>query len=88
MSENNANISVKDFFIGSNADIIKFGKLFTANLANEELINELARKDLEKLAKVFKLVFELMDDKTADSSDEKIEELIAACGIFGEEDRE
>lgn len=86
MNKPKEQITVKDFFAQSNAEIIKFGRLFTANLANEELINELARKDLEKLAKVFKLVFELMEENTRGDSDDKIAELIAAFAQAGEED--
>ena len=70
MQRKNAKTSVKDFFDANAAKFIKFGKTFIANLTDENLINELAHKDLEKLAKVFNLVFELRGDNTRDVSSE------------------
>ena len=88
MQRKNAKTSVKDFFDANAAKFIKFGKTFIANLTDEGLINELAHKDLEKLAKVFKLVFELLGDNTRDDSAEKAAELIAAYTSLTEEDEQ
>ena len=43
------------FFEKNNAAFVKFVKLFTRKLTDEQLISALAEKDLEKLAKVFRL---------------------------------
>ena len=88
MQRKNAKTSVKDFFDANAAKFIKFGKTFIANLTDEALINELAQKDLEKLAKVFKLVFEILGDNTRDDSAEKAAELIAAYTSLTEEDEQ
>lgn len=77
-------INVSDYFKKNNRKFIKFGENFAKLLNDEELINELARKDLEKLAKVWKLVFELMDEQSADNG-EKLAELIGAYNDIGKE---
>lgn len=86
MQRKNAKTMVQDFFDANAKKFIKFGKSFIANLNDEALINELAHKDLEKLAKVFKLVFELLGDNAGDDSAEKAAELIAAYTSLSEED--
>lgn len=88
MQRRKEGLSVKDFFNANAKSFMKFGKTFIANLTNETLINELAQKDLEKLAKVFKLVFELLAENTNDNSAEKAAELIAAYAALGEEDEQ
>ena len=50
-------LTAAEFFEKNNAAFMKFGRLFTRKLTDVELISALAEKDLEKLAKVFKLVF-------------------------------
>lgn len=48
-----------DEIIGENRDTLsRFAERFLEKLGDEELIDELARRDLEKLARVFKLVCE------------------------------
>ena len=88
MQRKNAKTSVEDFFDANAAKFIKFGKTFIANLTDENLINELDHKDLEKLAKVFKLVFELLGDNSRDDASEKAAELIAAYTSLTEEDEQ
>lgn len=78
-------ISVGDYFKKNNRKFIKFGEKFAALLNDEQLIDELAHKDLEKLAKVWKLVFEMMDGQTANNSG-KLAELIGAYRDVGGED--
>ena len=68
-----------EFFDKHNRSFIKFGELFAQKLTDEELISALAEKDLEKLAKVFKLVFEMLSENTDDGSAEK---LIALIGEY------
>lgn len=86
MQRKNAKASAKDFFDANAKNFIKFGKAFISNLTDEELISELAHKDLEKLAKVFKLVFELIGENSPDESSDKAAELIAAYSALREED--
>ncbi|MBD5110920.1 MAG: hypothetical protein HDT42_00025 [Ruminococcaceae bacterium] len=77
-------INVSDYFKKNNRKFIKFGENFAKLLNDEELINELARKDLEKLAKVWKLVFELMGEQSADNG-EKLAELIGVYNDIGKD---
>ena len=77
-------INVSDYFKKNNRKFIKFGENFAKLLNDEELINELARKDLEKLAKVWKLVFELMNEQSSDNG-EKLAELIGAYNDIGKD---
>lgn len=86
MQRKNARTTAKDFFNANSRNFIKFGKAFITNITDENLINELAHKDLEKLAKVFKLVFELIGEISPDESADKTAELIAAYSAIREED--
>lgn len=71
-----------EFFDKNNSAFIKFGKLFTKKITDEQLISALAEKDLEKLAKVFKLVFEMLSENSGDNSD-KLSALINAYSEVG-----
>ncbi len=79
-------ISAQEFFEKNNRVLIKFGNSVLKKLSDEELISSLAEKDLEKLAKVFKLVFELMSENTDVRSEGKLAELIGVYNDIGEED--
>lgn len=79
-------ISSAEFFGKHNRAFIKFGDMFTKKLTDEQLISALAEKDLEKLAKVFRLVFEMLDENERGGQD-KLTELIGAYReTDGEED--
>lgn len=79
-------ISAAEFFQKNNAAFMKFGKMFTRKLTDEELINALAEKDLEKLAKVFRLVFEMLEDNSPDSCTQ-LAAMISEYSELGEEDK-
>ena len=64
---------------------MKFGEMFAQKLNDEELINALAEKDLEKLAKVFKLVFELLSENSEQDNTDKLVQLIGAYNEISEE---
>lgn len=81
-------VTVEDYFKKNSARFIKFGETFASMLNNKELINSLAEKDLEKLAKVWKLVFEMLDENSAGSSEDKLSELIGAFSKLGKDDEE
>lgn len=61
-------MTAADFFEKNNAAFMKFGKMFMKKLTDQSLIDSLAEKDLEKLAKVFRLVFEMLAENSPDSS--------------------
>ena len=53
--------SADSFFIENKDRLIEFGNMFVEKLTDKELIDKLAEKDLEKLARVFRLVFDRLD---------------------------
>lgn len=79
-------ITPAEFFDKHNRTFMRFGEMFAKKLNDEALINALAEKDLEKLAKVFKLVFELLGENTAQAGTDKLIQLIGAYNEIGEED--
>lgn len=76
-------ITSAEFFDKNNAAFMKFGRMFTRKLTDQELINTLAEKDLEKLAKVFKLVFEMLEENSPDSN-AQLAAMISAYSEMGE----
>lgn len=78
-------MTAADFFDKNNAAFMKFGRLFTKKLTNEELISSLAEKDLEKLAKVFKLVFEMLSENSPDNGT-RLAEMISAYSELKEDE--
>lgn len=73
------------FFEKNNAAFMKFGRMFTRKLTDEQLITALAEKDLEKLAKVFRLVFEMLEENSPDSGTQLAAMISAYSGISEEE---
>lgn len=71
-------ISAAEFFTKHNRSFIKFGEMFAKKITDEELITALAEKDLEKLAKVFRLVFEMVEENSSAEDSEKLARLIQA----------
>lgn len=71
-------ISAAEFFTKHNRSFIKFGEMFAKKITDEELITALAEKDLEKLAKVFRLVFEMVEENSSAEESEKLAKLIQA----------
>lgn len=69
-------ITVRDYFERYNRRFMKFGDLVAKRLTDEELINMLAEKDLEKLSKVWKVVFEMVGEYSEDNPGDKMAELI------------
>ena len=71
-----------EFFGKHNRSFIKFGEMFAQKLTDPELISSLAEKDLEKLAKVFRLVFEMLEE----NSDSGTAELVRLIGEYTDMD--
>lgn len=71
-------ITAAEFFTKHNRSFIKFGEMFAKKITDEELITALAEKDLEKLAKVFRLVFEMVEENSSAEDSEKLAKLIQA----------
>lgn len=79
-------ITAAEFFDKNNAAFMRFGRLFTKKITDEQLISALAEKDLEKLAKVFRLVFEMLEENSPDSS-AQLSAMISAYSEIGEEEQ-
>ena len=73
-----------DFFKKHNRSFMKFGEMFAKKITDEELISALAEKDLEKLAKVFRLVFEMVDENTTGDESDRLAQLIQAYSEVSE----
>ena len=71
-------LTAAEFFTKHNRSFIKFGEMFAKKITDEELISALAEKDLEKLAKVFRLVFEMVEENSSSEDQEKLAKLIQA----------
>ena len=81
-------VSVEDYFAKNARKFISFGETFVNTLNDKELIAARAQKDLEKLAKVWKLVMELLAENSPNSSADKLLELIGAYNELGKDDDE
>ncbi|MCH5206063.1 MAG: hypothetical protein J1F09_03860 [Oscillospiraceae bacterium] len=81
-------LSVREYLEKHNASFMKFGDLFVKQLTDSNMIIALAQKDLEKLAKVWKLVFEMIAENSGDNSQEKLLELIGAYNDLNKEAEE
>ncbi|MBQ9946865.1 MAG: hypothetical protein IJO91_00625 [Oscillospiraceae bacterium] len=71
-------LTAAEFFTKHNRSFMKFGEMFARKITDEQLISALAEKDLEKLAKVFRLVFEMVDENTSSDETERLSRLIEA----------
>ncbi len=78
-------LTAADFFKKHNGSFMKFGELFTEKITDEELIAALAEKDLEKLAKVFRLVFEMVQENSSGDENERLAALIKAYSEVSED---
>ena len=76
-------ITFEDYFSKNTKKFITFGETFTNILNDKELISSLAEKDLEKLAKVWKLVFEMLIENSSEGASDRLSELIGAYREIG-----
>ena len=81
-------VSVEDYFAKNTRKFLSFGQTFVNTLNDKELIAALAQKDLEKLAKVWKLVMEMLSENSAGNPSDKLIELIGAYNELGKDDDE
>lgn len=78
--------AAKEYFAENTDNLVNFGNKFMEFLNNDELIAAYAEKDLEKLAKVWKLVFEVFSENSEQAPSDKLAELIGAYNSLSEED--
>lgn len=72
------------FFQENRSAIESFGEYFLEKLSDKELIDSLAEKDLEKLARIFKLVFEKLEESEEKTENTALAQLIKAFQSIGE----
>ena len=81
-------ISIEEHFAKNARKFMSFGDMFANTLNDKELIAALAQKDLEKLAKVWKLVMELLSENSPGCTSDKLIELIGAYSELGKDGSE
>lgn len=69
-------MTVKEFFEKNNASVMRFAERFVTLLCDDELVRSCAEKDLEKLARVWRLVLEMAGENAGGESVVKLAELI------------
>jgi hypothetical protein len=75
------------FFAENREIILAFGEYFLEKLSDKELLDALAEKDLEKLARIFKLMFDKNftgEEKTEKEQNRILEEILEVFKKEGE----
>lgn len=76
----------EDFFLENKHRILDFGEYFLQKLEDREMMDRVAEKDPEKLARVLKLLLDRLDDAAPKGSNAALAAIIRAVG--GERDDE
>ena len=76
----------EDFFLENKTRILDFGEYFLQKLEDHEVMDKVAEKDPEKLARVLKLLLEKLDDSAPKAENAALAAIIKAVG--GERDDE
>jgi hypothetical protein len=81
----NRKMKREEFFAENKEKILDFGEYFLKKLSDRELLDALAEKDLEKLARIFKLMFDKNftgEEKAEKEQNSILDEIL---GIFKKE---
>ena len=70
----------EDFFLENKSRILDFGEYFLQKLEDHELMDRVAEKDPEKLARVLKLLLEKLDDAAPKAENTALAAIIRAVG--------
>lgn len=70
----------EDFFIKNKPRILNFGEYFLTKLEDHELMDRVAEKDPEKLARVLKLLLDRLDDAAPAAENPALAAIIKAVG--------
>ena len=76
----------EDFFLENKTRILNFGEYFLEKLEDHEIMDRIAEKDPEKLARVLKLLLDRLDDAAPKAENAALAAIIKAVG--GERDDE
>ena len=74
----------EDFFLKNKTRILDFGEYFLQKLEDHELMDRVAEKDPEKLARVMKLLLDRLDEAAPKEENAALAAIIKAVG--GERD--
>ncbi len=83
MKKKTAYQSAAEFYEANKERLFVFGELFLEKLTDRELIDALAEKDLEKLARIYKLVFEKIESTEDAPENPTLSAIISAVGQIG-----
>ena len=81
-------ITVEEYFQKILRKFIDFGVQFADIISDSSYISALAERDLEKLAKVWKLVFEMLGENCSENAAETLSQLIGEYKQLGGDEDE
>ena len=70
----------EDFFLKNKTRILSFGEYFLSKLEDQELMDRIAEKDPEKLARVLKLLLDRLDEAVPKAENAALAAIIKAVG--------
>ena len=70
----------EDFFLENKPRILAFGEYFLTKLEDHELMDRVAEKDPEKLARVMKLLLDRLDEAAPKAENTALAAIIKAVG--------
>ena len=70
----------EDFFLENKTRILNFGEYFLQKLEDHEIMDKVAEKDPEKLARVLKLLLDRLDDAAPKAENAALAAIIKAVG--------
>lgn len=88
MMKNKFPATTAEFYEANKKRLFQFGEYFLEKLTDRELIDALAEKDLEKLARIYKLVFEKLEDTEDSPENPTLSAIISAVEQIGGEKTE
>lgn len=80
-------LDANDFYEKNKEYLLAFGDYFIRKLNDEELMDKLAEKDPEKLARIFKLVFDRLEKTEEKHSEGLLDALVEALGATEEDEQ-
>ena len=70
----------EDFFLENRSRILNFGEYFLQKLEDHEIMDRVAEKDPEKLARVLKLLLDRLDEAVPKAENAALAAIIKAVG--------
>lgn len=80
--------TIAEFYEMNKSRLFRFGEYFLEKLTDRELIDALAEKDLEKLARIYRLIFEKLEETEEKPENPTLSAIISAVEQIGGEKTE